>query len=199
METAETRQQRLFVALERIRESRGQGAEFVGVLEPPRLLVEAHILAGAQLRVAHFACHVPEPVGASLRLGGPAAQVGHRSARLGEVGGRCGHGRHFGPRFRKGVEDRALRRLVEQRLRGVLPMHAHQRRAEFGQDCRGHGRAVDPRAGPTRRSDLALEHEHAVLGLESTRVEERAQPGVRTDLEVALDDGLVRASAHGVS
>jgi hypothetical protein len=101
---------------------------------------------------------VPQVVGAALSFGASPLEVcdlpAHGTPRRMGLRDLVGERRCAG----EGVEDRALRVGVEQRLRLVLPVKIDEVPPDLGEHAGTHRGAVDPRAGATGRGHLTLQH-----------------------------------------
>ena len=101
-------------------------------------------------------------------------------------------------RANKCVEQLALMFRVDQLPRVVLAVHADKLYADCSEHRRSHWRSIDPRARSTICTNLALEHEEIVVGIDATFIEQRAKRGQPGRVEHALNRRFVRARSHTI-
>jgi hypothetical protein len=191
----EPAQHRVLAAVEERRGAARERAQLLGVLQPPRLLVEPLVLARRQPRVLDLLDDVAQVVGAALGLGAAGGQGAHLLAHRGQLAGGVAHPVGLRVRAAERVEDPALRVGVEQRLRLVLAVQVDEQAPDLGEHARGHRRAVRPRPRAPPGGDLALEHHRVLVDLQPALVEQAREVVPAGDVEHALDAGAVGAGA----
>ena len=198
LQLAEVPHHALVAVLERPGNAARDGLQLFGVREPGRFVVQRGLLAFAQPRGFDFVGHVAEVVRTAGRIVPTTDQAGHGAARLlkRRVRRLDRTGRLDGTS--KPIEHAALRLLVEKNPRVVLPVHRDEQPPDLGEDRRRHRRSVDPGPCAARRGHLALEHQHAIAGVEPVRIQRAHDVRRVADRELSLDDGLVGAGAHVV-
>src|SRR6478752_10218292 len=103
------------------------------MLEAPRFLLQRYILARTQLRVVDLADEMSQVIRATLGLAPPRAERVDVASDAKELLVRGAHARRDRGGRAKGIENRTLRLRIEQRLRLVLSVQAHQRAPHFGE------------------------------------------------------------------
>ena len=109
-----------------------------------------------------------------------------------------GDARTRGVGANEGIENVALVVGLKELARIVLPVYADQQRADLRQHRRGDGCAVDPRARSTIRADLALQHQHIIVGIDATRIERSAYRIAVPKFEDAFNRCLFGACANTI-
>jgi len=167
--------------------------------EAARFLLQRVFLAGREGGRLDLVRLEAEVVGALEGVAAAALELGHLPAQVGGGGVRgadVGHQRGVaGVR----VEDGALLVAAQQRLVLVLAVQIHQQPPQLAQQGGGGGGAVHPGAAAPLGGHLALEHEHAVIDLDSPLVQQPGHLVAPVHLEHALDGRALLARAHHVA
>ena len=169
------------------------------MLEPARLFLKRHVLAGPQIRFVDFGDQMPQVVGSPLRVSLASGERLHLAGNGEHVFVSRAHASGGGGGGAERIEDGALRFLIEQRLRFMLPVQAHERTTDFGEYRGGSRCAVDPRARAPARDDLAAQDEsRRVVHIHAARIEQRDQIIVARRIENSFYRCLLRTGADEI-
>src|SRR5687767_4711996 len=145
-------------SIEDRRHAIGERAQLLGVLQPPRLILEAGVLALRELSLLDLARDVTKVVSTALRFGSARGQRCDLPTYGDDSIVRFPHLHRLLRRAPEGVENRALGVAIEQRLRLVLPVQVHQKAPDLREHAGRHRGAVDPRPRASGGGDLTAQH-----------------------------------------